>query len=116
MSRFSGQALPALYTYRSMRMGSISCAAGGRSWCVKFFQLPKLIIPSGGVPQAGQPRPLAKCPSCRYVLCSCGRCHSEECLQPCLYEGSGSIGGGEVRALKYYRDCAFCSTKECQGH
>jgi len=83
---------------------------------VKFIHLPKLIIPSGGVPQAGQPRPLAKCPSCRYVLCSCGRCHSEECLQPCLYEqGSGSVGAGEVRPLKYYRNCSLC-VKDCQGH
>ncbi len=83
---------------------------------MKFIQIPKFIIPAGGVPQ-GQPRPLLKCSSCRYVLCSCGRCHSEECLQPCLYEGSGNVGAGDAgRSLKYYRDCALCPTKECQGH
>ena len=37
-------------------------------------------------------RPLALCPTCKYVLCSCGICHSEECLHPCVYGAYESHG------------------------
>lgn len=34
-------------------------------------------------------RPLALCPTCNYVLCSCGNCHNSElCNEVCLYEQS----------------------------
>jgi hypothetical protein len=34
-------------------------------------------------------RPLQRCSSCRYVLCSCGNCHNtEDCNEECLYESS----------------------------
>jgi len=29
---------------------------------------------------------LSLCPSCGYVLCSCGNCHSQECNEICRYE------------------------------
>ncbi len=53
-----------------------------------------------------QPRPLSFCPKCKYVLCSCGCCHSEECLDSCLYDddsvsASSSTGAAEMSdALK----------------
>ena len=55
-----------------------------------FLHIPKFIVPPDLEQriawQVAHPRPLLKCPTCSYVLCSCGNCHSEECLQDCLYE------------------------------
>ncbi len=68
---------------------------------MKFLHLPRLTVPTD-LPQRiaqQQPHPLALCPSCRYVLCSCGACHSEECRQPCRYEDGASAepdGDGKV--------------------
>lgn len=32
------------------------------------------------------------CRGCRYVLCSCGSCHSEECRQACGYDQQAEGG------------------------
>lgn len=37
-----------------------------------------------------QVRPLSVCSACRYVLCGCGNCHSQECNEQCLYTAEES--------------------------
>ncbi|MBV9256783.1 MAG: hypothetical protein JO215_02065 [Ktedonobacteraceae bacterium] len=58
---------------------------------MRFLRLPKLMV-SSNLPNGDQitVRPLQKCSACRYVLCSCGKCHSEACQETCLYE-SGEL-------------------------
>ncbi len=50
-----------------------------------WISLPKLVTPPSGVP-VGQVVPLEKCSTCSSVLCSCGKCHSQQCGQVCLYQ------------------------------
>jgi hypothetical protein len=74
------------------------------------LHLPRLIIPSGGVP-VGQARPLQICPSCRYVLSNAGKCENILCSV-----ATGESSGNEASSLKYYNNCSFCSGKKCMGH
>ena len=56
---------------------------------MKFISIPTLIftvqLPTEEQLQQAT-RPLAVCSTCKYALCSCGGCHSQECEQPCDYD------------------------------
>lgn len=63
-----------------------------------FIQLPNLImkrtLPSESELQ-GMIRPLDFCPTCHYVLCSCGNCHNtERCNEICLKTAQGGDTDG----------------------
>ena len=76
----------------------------------------KLRIPTFRVPSnldeiiANQkPRPLDICSTCRYVKCSCGKCHSQLCAQDCAYESGETTKTVELDA----DGKTWCA--QCQG-
>ena len=53
---------------------------------MKFIRIPKFTISSQVETHEPIERPLMPCEQCQYILCSCGRCHSQGCHELCLYE------------------------------
>jgi hypothetical protein len=57
-----------------------------------YIRLPQFFVPANRpLPTEeqleGMVRPLNFCPTCHYVLCSCGNCHNSElCNEVCLHE------------------------------
>lgn len=73
-----------------------------------FLHLPKFIVPSNLSERIAQQqvRPLAICPKCGYVLCNCGNCHSEECLEECLHDAGGSASSSSTGNERVW--CGAC--------
>jgi hypothetical protein len=76
------------------------------------IQIPRLIVPSTGVP-VGQARPLQVCPSCWHVLSNAGKCENILCSRPASSSAGTPAAAPEP---KFYSNCSFCSGKTCMGH
>ncbi len=65
-----------------------------------YLRLPQFFVPANRpLPTEeqleGMTRPLNFCPTCHYVLCSCGNCHNSElCNEICLHDvqEGGDVG------------------------
>jgi hypothetical protein len=62
-----------------------------------FLHFPKFTAPPAGVP-VGKVVPLSTCSTCNHALCSCGKCHSQQCGDDCLYE-TGEIEAPDFEAM-----------------
>jgi hypothetical protein len=88
---------------------------GRKDLHVKLIRIPKLLIPSNldEIIANQKPRPLDICTTCRYVRCSCGKCHSQQCAQPCGHESNEAAT--TTQAVELDADGkTWCA--QCQGN